>query len=183
MSLPVEHPTLVPFDGRFRLADVPTQPPRREESRRRSKKRLEEAVDRLQDLQRMLYAHDHHAVLLVFQAMDAAGKDSTIRAVTTGVNPAGFQVYAFKAPSKEEIDHDFLWRTTLRLPEKGRIGIFEILVMDEIMRALMRGDVEAGAIRTHALAHGMRSLRLAGASKVAAGLTTIEEVVRVTQEA
>ena len=81
----------------------------------------------------MLYAQDRIAVLIVFQAMDAAGKDSTIRAVMTGINPAGCQVYSFKQPSREELDHDFLWRTTCRLPERGRIGIFNRSYYEEVL--------------------------------------------------
>ncbi len=81
----------------------------------------------------MLFATDKYAVLCIFQAMDAAGKDSTIRAVFTGVNPAGCQVYSFKQPSAEELDHDFLWRTSLRLPERGRIGVFNRSYYEEVL--------------------------------------------------
>ncbi len=94
----------------------------------RSKKKyralLEEQVAELSDLQRLLYASDRHAVLLIFQAMDAAGKDGAIRHVMSGVNPQGCQVFSFQHPSAMELDHDFLWRTTQCLPERGRIGIF-----------------------------------------------------------
>ena len=90
-------------------------------------------VEQISELQNQLYASNRHALLLVFQAMDAAGKDSTIRAVTTGVNPAGFQVFSFKAPSPEELDHDFLWRTARRLPERGRIGIFNRSYYEEVL--------------------------------------------------
>jgi PPK2 family polyphosphate:nucleotide phosphotransferase len=81
----------------------------------------------------VLYARDRYAVLIVFQAMDAAGKDSTIRAVLTGVNPSGCQVFSFKKPSPEEIDHDFLWRTARCLPERGRIGIFNRSYYEEAL--------------------------------------------------
>jgi PPK2 family polyphosphate:nucleotide phosphotransferase len=81
----------------------------------------------------MLYAQDRWAVLLIFQAMDAAGKDSTIEHVMSGVNPMGCQVYSFKAPSAEELDHDFMWRTTCRLPERGRIGIFNRSYYEETL--------------------------------------------------
>jgi PPK2 family polyphosphate:nucleotide phosphotransferase len=94
---------------------------------------LEEVVEELYELQRMLYAQDEFSVLLVFQAMDAAGKDSTIRAVMTGINPAGCQVFSFKQPSDEELDHDFLWRTTTRMPERGRIGIFNRSYYEEVL--------------------------------------------------
>src|SRR5580765_832717 len=82
------------------------------------------ALDRLEKLQELLYAHDRYALLLIFQGMDAAGKDSVIKHVMSGVNPQGTEVYSFKQPSSEELDHDFLWRTTKALPERGRIGIF-----------------------------------------------------------
>jgi PPK2 family polyphosphate:nucleotide phosphotransferase len=96
-------------------------------------KRLEELNDELADLQRVLYAHDSYALLLVFQAMDAAGKDGTIRKVLRGVNPAGCQVFSFKQPSKEELDHDFLWRITKCLPERGRIGVFNRSHYEEVL--------------------------------------------------
>ncbi len=123
----------VPFDGSFRLADAPTVPDGKPLEKKAAKKRLEELTEELSDLQRMLYAHDHHAVLLVFQAMDAAGKDSTIRNVLTGVNPAGCEVYSFKRPSSLELDHDFLWRTARRLPERGRIGVFNRSYYEEVL--------------------------------------------------
>ena len=84
-------------------------------------------------MQRVMYAHDKYALLLVFQAMDAAGKDGTIRNILSGVNPAGCQVFSFKAPSKEELDHDFLWRTTVRSPERGRIGVFNRSYYEEVL--------------------------------------------------
>ncbi len=128
-----DSPYLVPFDGAFRIAKAPNGPPKDAPGRKKCKKRLEDRIDELRDLQRVLYAHDHHAVLLVFQAMDAAGKDGTIRAVMSGVNPAGCQVSSFKQPSAEELDHDFLWRTTRRLPERGRIGIFNRSYYEEVL--------------------------------------------------
>jgi len=85
---------------------------------------LEEHVAQLSAMQQLHYASDHHSVLLIFQAMDAAGKDGAIRHVMSGVNPQGCQVFSFKHPSPIELQHDFLWRTTRDLPERGRIGIF-----------------------------------------------------------
>lgn len=123
----------VPFDGSFRLTSAPTSPPGETADRRGLKRRLSRANDRLYDLQRVLYAHNRYAVLLVFQAMDAAGKDSTIRTVMRGVNPAGCQVYSFKQPSDEELEHDFLWRSACRLPERGRIGIFNRSYYEEVL--------------------------------------------------
>lgn len=87
----------------------------------------------LADMQEKLYAQDQWAVLLIFQAMDAAGKDGTIEHVMSGVNPQGCQVFSFKAPSAEELDHDFLWRTSCRLPERGRIGIFNRSYYEEVL--------------------------------------------------
>jgi PPK2 family polyphosphate:nucleotide phosphotransferase len=127
------HPYLVPFDGSFRVAEAPTTPPGDAPGKKTLKKRLEDSVDQLDDLQRQLYATDRHALLLVFQAMDAAGKDGTIRAVMSGVDPAGCQVFSFKQPSKEELDHDFLWRTAQCLPERGRIGIFNRSYYEEVL--------------------------------------------------
>ena len=128
-----DSPYLVPFDGSFRVAGAPTAPPPGTPEEEALEDRLEGSVDRLHDLQRCLYADDRIALLLVFQAMDAAGKDGTIRHVMTGVNPAGCQVHAFKQPSALELDHDFLWRTAVRLPERGRIGIFNRSHYEEVL--------------------------------------------------
>jgi PPK2 family polyphosphate:nucleotide phosphotransferase len=94
---------------------------------------LEHGVERLSTLQEMLYAQDRWAVLLIFQAMDAAGKDSAIKNVMSGVNPQGCEVYSFKAPSSEDLDHDYLWRCAKRLPERGRIGIFNRSYYEEVL--------------------------------------------------
>jgi PPK2 family polyphosphate:nucleotide phosphotransferase len=94
---------------------------------------LEEGVKRLSDLQERLYAQDRWAVLLIFQAMDAAGKDSVIKHVMRGVNPQGCGVHSFKQPSQEELDHDFMWRSTRCLPERGRIGIFNRSYYEEVL--------------------------------------------------
>jgi PPK2 family polyphosphate:nucleotide phosphotransferase len=95
--------------------------------------RLEKGVARLEDLQSKLYAQGYWAVLLIFQAMDAAGKDGTIKHVMSGVNPQGCQVYSFKVPSEAELQHDFLWRTTEHLPERGHIGIFNRSYYEEVL--------------------------------------------------
>jgi PPK2 family polyphosphate:nucleotide phosphotransferase len=94
---------------------------------------LEETRKQLSDAQELLYASDTHSVLLVFQAMDAAGKDGTIRHVMSGVNPQGCQVYSFKKPSAEELDHNFLWRYMKSLPERGRIGIFNRSYYEDVL--------------------------------------------------
>lgn len=122
---------LVPYDGSFRVADVETESTQAKKDR--DKGRLKAASKRLDVLQQALYANDRHAILLVFQGMDAAGKDSTIRAVMKGINPAGCQVYSFKKPSDKELDHDFLWRTSRVMPERGRIGIFNRSQYEEVL--------------------------------------------------
>lgn len=128
-----EHPYLVPFDGAFDPDGLQTAPPADVPDKKKLKSKLARCVKSLDDLQRMLYAHDKYSILLVFQALDAAGKDSTIRAVLSGLNPAGFQVFSFKQPSAEELDHDFLWRTSRRLPERGRIGVFNRSYYEEVL--------------------------------------------------
>ena len=127
-----ENDCLVPFDGNFQLSNAPSLA-EAVPDKKTYKKRLEKLVDELDDLQRRLYASDKHSVLLVFQAMDAAGKDSTIRAVMSGINPSGCQVFAFKQPSSEELDHDFLWRTAKSLPQRGRIGVFNRSYYEEVL--------------------------------------------------
>src|SRR5512135_2236053 len=102
-------------------------------SKKAYKKRLEQQVDELSKLQRLHYASNRYAVLLIFQAMDAAGKDGAIRHVMSGVNPQGCQVFSFKHPSATELDHDYLWRTTGALPERGRIGIFNRSYYEEVL--------------------------------------------------
>jgi PPK2 family polyphosphate:nucleotide phosphotransferase len=133
MFTPITGPYLVPFENQPSAADYKTQPPTDAPGKKACKAALADEVERLDELQRKLYAEDRRSLLLVFQAMDAAGKDSTIRAVMRGVNPAGCQVFSFKQPSKEELDHDFLWRTSLRLPERGRIGIFNRSYYEETL--------------------------------------------------
>jgi PPK2 family polyphosphate:nucleotide phosphotransferase len=97
------------------------------------KERLETDVNTLSELQRRLYASDAYAVLLIFQAMDTAGKDGAISHVLSGINPEGCDVYSFKQPSAEELTHDFLWRTTCRLPARGRIGVFNRSYYEEVL--------------------------------------------------
>jgi PPK2 family polyphosphate:nucleotide phosphotransferase len=132
-STSVKSPYRVPFDGSLRVAAARTAPPKDAPDKEACKQRLAECIEELAELQHILYAHDNHAVLLVFQAMDAAGKDSTIRAVLSGIDPAGCQVFSFKSPSAEDLDHDFLWRTARCLPEKGRIGVFNRSYYEEVL--------------------------------------------------
>ena len=102
-------------------------------SKEQYQKLLEEHVAKLSALQRLHYASNRHALLLIFQAMDAAGKDGAIRHVMSGVNPQGCQVFSFKHPSAAELEHDFLWRTSRDLPERGRIGIFNRSYYEEVL--------------------------------------------------
>lgn len=139
-----KNPYLVPFNGSFKVGKASTKPPKDAPSKKACKKRMEKCIEELADLQKQLYAHDNHSVLLVFQAMDAAGKDGTIRAVMSGVNPAGCQVYSFKKPSSEELDHDFLWRTAKRLPERGRVGIFNRSYYEEVLVVRVHPGILAG---------------------------------------
>jgi PPK2 family polyphosphate:nucleotide phosphotransferase len=119
---------------RFRLADIdPADTAGLDIRNDAAKTLLADGVARLADLQERLYAADHWAVLAIFQAMDAGGKDSAIKHVMSGVNPQGCQVFSFKAPSTEELSHDFLWRTTRCLPERGRIGIFNRSYYEEVL--------------------------------------------------
>lgn len=122
---------LVPFDGSFDVASAGTTP--QTDGHPHKGKHRAKRTENLNKLQRVLAAGDRHSVLLVFQAMDAAGKDSTIRSVMQGVDPSGCQVFSFKKPSSLELDHDFLWRTTCRLPERGRIGIFNRSQYEEVL--------------------------------------------------
>lgn len=132
-EIALDHPFLVPTDGSFRVKHARTRPPKKAPNDDACTKMLHADVERIATLQRKLYAEDTWAVLLVFQAMDAAGKDGTIRAVMSGIDPAGCQVTSFKAPSNEELDHDFLWRTSRALPERGRIGVFNRSYYEEVL--------------------------------------------------
>ncbi len=123
----------VPFDGRFTIAAAPTQPPADRPDDITLKKRLRRLNQNLYDLQRIQYADSRYALLLVFQAMDAAGKDSTIRTVLRGINPAGCRVVSFKQPSREELAHDFLWRCNKVLPPRGTIGVFNRSYYEETL--------------------------------------------------
>jgi PPK2 family polyphosphate:nucleotide phosphotransferase len=105
------------------------------------RKLLDQQIDELRAQQSLLYAQNSYALLLIFQAMDAAGKDSAIKHVMSGVNPQGCEVYSFKHPTAEELDHDFLWRTTRCLPERGRIGIFNRSYYEEVLIVRVHPDI------------------------------------------
>jgi PPK2 family polyphosphate:nucleotide phosphotransferase len=148
---------------KFNLGKQPTSIDRYFKTKREYQEILEEHTKQLSALQSLLYADDRYAVLLIFQAMDAAGKDGAIKHVMSGVNPQGCQVFSFKHPSAVDLDHDFLWRTTVCLPERGRIGIFnrsyyeEVLIVrvhPEILKAQrlpaesLDGDIWSGRYRS-----------------------------------
>jgi len=129
----------------FRLKDVDPDDTQKlgSENKEEAKEWLAKGVEWLAEQQDMLYAQDRWSVLLVFQAMDAAGKDGTIKHVMSGINPQGCQVYSFKQPSSEELDHDFMWRYMKRLPERGRIGIFNRSYYEEVLVVRVHGDILA----------------------------------------
>jgi PPK2 family polyphosphate:nucleotide phosphotransferase len=122
-----------PKGQKIALKKVPTSVPPVYRSKKEYRKLIDDQVQALSSLQEVHYACARFAVLFIFQAMDAAGKDGTIRHVMSGVNPQGCQVFSFKQPSAEELQHDFLWRTTQRLPERGQIGIFNRSYYEEVL--------------------------------------------------
>ena len=110
-------------------------------SKQDAKEQLVQNIEKLSELQSMLYAQDRYSVLVIFQAMDAAGKDGTIKHVMSGINPQGCQVYSFKQPSAEELDHDYLWRINRSLPERGRIGIFNRSQYEDVLIAKVHPEI------------------------------------------
>ena len=137
-------PYLVSDGQRFRLADHDPGGTRWVKGKEQGRELLQTGVEQLCGLQERLYAQDQWGVLLVFQAMDAAGKDGAIKHVMSGINPQGCQVYSFKSPSAEDLDHDFLWRTSKALPERGRIGIFNRSYYEEVLVVQVHPEFLAG---------------------------------------
>jgi PPK2 family polyphosphate:nucleotide phosphotransferase len=131
-------------DGsRFRLSSIdPADTAGLDKSR--AKDSWESYIERMRELQEKLYAQDRWGVLVIFQAMDAAGKDGAIEHVFSGINPLAFQVFSFKQPSSEELDHDYLWRTSCRLPERGRIGLFNRSYYEEVLVVRVHPQILAG---------------------------------------
>ena len=129
----------------MRLKDWPTRVKPFYNSKQDYKKILARHIARLSGRQSLLYAHNQYALLLIFQAMDAAGKDGAIKHVMSGVNPQGCQVFSFKHPSAQELEHDFLWRTTRCLPERGRIGIFNRSYYEEVLIVRVHPEILAPA--------------------------------------
>lgn len=114
-------------------------------TKQEAKEQLIKDVEKLAELQSMLYAQDRYSILVIFQAMDAAGKDGTIKHVMSGINPQGCQVYSFKQPSTEELDHDYLWRINRSLPERGRIGIFNRSHYEDVLIAKVHPEIVLSA--------------------------------------
>ena len=135
---------LVEDGSGFRLKGIRTDDEGPKWLKSQAKALLAAGVERLSKLQELLYAQDRWSLLLIFQAMDAAGKDGTIKHVMSGVNPQGVEVYSFKAPTSEELDHDFLWRTTKRLPERGRIGVFNRSYYEEVLVVRVHSEILSG---------------------------------------
>jgi PPK2 family polyphosphate:nucleotide phosphotransferase len=131
-------------EKKFRLSDVDPRDTWKLKSKEHAHEWLEKGLERLSELQPKLYAQNEWAVLLIFQAMDAAGKDSTIAHVMSGVNPQGCDVHSFKVPSTEELNHDFLWRSARALPERGRIGIFNRSYYEEVLVVRVHPGLLAG---------------------------------------
>jgi PPK2 family polyphosphate:nucleotide phosphotransferase len=133
----------VPPGKEVKLKKWPTLVQPLYKSKRHYRKQLQEHVDQLSALQRLHYAYDRYALLVIFQGMDASGKDSAIAHVMSGVNPQGCKVYSFKQPNEEELRHDFLWRTTRVLPERGQIGIFNRSYYEEVLIARVHPEILA----------------------------------------
>src|SRR6185312_2711896 len=131
-------------DKKIHLRDRPTEVKNLYRSKKHYEELLADHVHRLDKLQQLLYAANKYAVLLIFQAMDAAGKDGVIRHVMSGVNPQGCQVFSFKHPSPAELAHDFLWRTTRDLPERGKIGIFNRSYYEEVLIVRVHPEILRG---------------------------------------
>lgn len=140
----VAKPYRVDEGKEFRLKDFDPASTGGLHSKERARELLEKGVARMAELQSKLYAQDRWALLLIFQAMDAAGKDGAISHVMSGVNPEGCQVYSFKTPSSEELNHDYLWRTMRCLPERGRIGIFNRSYYEEVLVVRVHPEILRG---------------------------------------
>jgi PPK2 family polyphosphate:nucleotide phosphotransferase len=131
----------VPEGKRLNLKNHPTDFTGNYTDKKEAVEDLKKNVERLAELQDVLYAENKHALLIIFQAMDAAGKDGAIKHVMSGLNPQGCEVTSFKQPSAEELDHDFLWRSMKRLPERGRIGIFNRSYYEDVLIVRVHADI------------------------------------------
>ncbi|MGE5313737.1 MAG: ADP-polyphosphate phosphotransferase [Acidobacteriota bacterium] len=136
------------------LKDWPTEVEPFFDSKEEYKALLKDHIGRLSELQTLLYAYNRYSLLVIFQAMDAAGKDSIIKHVMSGINPQGCQVYSFKHPGPQELQHDFLWRTTICLPERGRIGIFNRSYYEEVLIVRVHPEILAAQALPEELLEG-----------------------------
>ena len=143
----------VPSGKKVKLNEWPTSVKPFCETKERYKDLLEEHVEELSSLQQLHYASNRYALLLIFQGLDAAGKDGAIRHVMSGVNPQGCEVFSFKQPSAEELEHDFLWRTTRHLPERGRIGMFNRSYYEEVLVVRVHPEI----LRSQGLSEDLRN--------------------------
>jgi len=134
---------LIDGSRRFDIADSRTRILSLYESDKDYRKQMTLLRERIDERQQLMYAHDRYSLLAIFQAMDAAGKDGTIRAVFSGVNPHGVDVHSFKRPSDEELDHNFMWRTTVAMPPRGHIGVFNRSYYEEVLVARVHPEVLA----------------------------------------
>src|SRR5438270_8213506 len=139
----IAKPYLVEHGKHFRLKDFDPGDTGKLGSREEATADLESGVEQLRDLQDKLYAQENWGLLVILQGMDAAGKDSVIKHVMSGVNPQGCQVHSFKAPSADELDHDFLWRIAKALPERERIGIFNRSHYEDVLVARVHPEILA----------------------------------------
>lgn len=177
----------VPYDGKFKLSDHDTGDTGKFSSKKEASEKLKQNIERMSELQDMMYAHDKYALLLIFQAMDAAGKDGAIKHVMSGLNPQGTQVYSFKAPSPEELDHDYLWRISKSLPERGRIGIFnrshyeEVLVV-KVHELVSKQKVPSEFIGHHLWENRYRQIRDFERYLFENGVITIKFFLNVSKE-
>ena len=151
MKITTEQFRVKPKD-QVKLAKSPTSVDPFYRSKEEYRELLNEQIERMSALQGLLYANNSWSILLIFQAMDAAGKDSMIKHVLSGINPQGCEVYSFKHPSPEELDHDFLWRSMRRLPERGRIGIFNRSYYEEVLIVRVHPEILAAENLPDALA-------------------------------
>ena len=139
-------------ESKFELKEWPTKVKPFFQSKKQYQKLLKQHVEALSELQQLHFASNRYALLLIFQGMDAAGKDGAVRHVLSGINPAGCQVWSFKQPSAEELEHDFLWRTTCQLPERGQIGIFNRSYYEEVLVVRVHPEI----LRAQGLAEQLR---------------------------
>jgi PPK2 family polyphosphate:nucleotide phosphotransferase len=137
----VSKPYRIDSGKNFRLKDFDPATTGHFRSKEHAQELLDQGIVEMAELQDKLYAQDQWAILLIFQAMDAAGKDGAIKHVMSGVNPQGCQVYSFKTPSSEDLNHDFLWRSAKRLPERGHIGIFNRSYYEEVLVVRVHPDI------------------------------------------